>query len=168
MDEEQKKQVAVFRFGVIADFVTGARLPRPERRRLLTEKCARKWTIPFSHRTRIGASTLRDWIARYRAGGQKLEALYPEDRSDSGKPRSIDAETAASLVQLREEMPRATVAAIIEAMHRRQLVSPGTSLAPTSVWRFFTRHSLMPSAAAPAVDRRKFEAECATTSGNPM
>ena len=28
MDEEQKKQVAVFRFGVIADFVTGARLPR--------------------------------------------------------------------------------------------------------------------------------------------
>ena len=159
MDEEQKKQVAVFRFGVIADFVTGARLPRESRCGLLAEKCARKWNIPFSHRTRIGKSTVRDWIARYRAGGQKLEALYPEDRNDSGKPRSIDAETAASLVQLRKEMPRATVAAIIEAMHRRRLVSPGTSLAPTCVWRFFTRHGLMPSAAAPAVDRRKFEAE---------
>jgi hypothetical protein len=44
MDEEHKKQVAVFRFGVIADFVAGARLPRGDRRRLLSEKCARKWT----------------------------------------------------------------------------------------------------------------------------
>lgn len=159
MDEEQKKQVAVFRFGVIADFVTGARLPRADRCRLLAEKCARKWTIPFSHRTRIGKSTLRDWITRYHAGGQRLEALYPGDRNDSGKSRSIDSETAANLVQLRKEMPKATVASIIEVMQRRQLVSPGTRLLPTSVWRFFTRHSLMPSAAPAAVDRRKFEAE---------
>lgn len=159
MDEEQKKQIAVFRFGVIADFVTGPRLPRPERRRLLAEKCARKWTIPFSDRTRIGKSTVRDWITRYQAGGQKLEALYPKDRSDSGKSRSIDEETAANLVQLRNEMPTATVASVIEAMHRRRLVEPGSVLAPTSVWRLFTRHGLMPSAAAPTVDRRKFEAE---------
>ena len=60
MDEEQKKQVAVFRFGVIADFVTGARLLRGEKRRLLREKCARKWHIPFSDRTSIGPSTIRD------------------------------------------------------------------------------------------------------------
>ena len=159
MDEEQKKQVAVFRFGVIADFVTGARLPRENRCRLLAQKCARKWTIPYSHRTRIGKSTLRDWIARYRAGGQKLEALYPGDRNDSGKSRSIDSETSANLVQLRKEMPKATVASIIEVMQKRQLVSPGIRLAPSSVWRFFTRHCLMSSAAPPAVDRRKFEAE---------
>jgi putative transposase len=95
MVKEQKKQVAVFRFGVIADFVTGARRPRADRCRLFAQKCARKWNIPFSHRTRIGRSTLRDWIARYHAGGQKLEALYPKDRSDSGKSRRIDAETAA-------------------------------------------------------------------------
>jgi putative transposase len=159
MDEEQKKQVAVFRFGVIADFVTGARLPRRDRQRLLAEKCARKWNIPFSHRTRIGKSTVRDWIARYQAGGQKLETLYPKNRNDSGKSRSIDEETAANLVELRKEMPRATVAAVIESMHQRQLVAPGIVLAPSSVWRLFTRHGLMATAAAPAVDRRKFEAE---------
>lgn len=95
MDEEQKKQVAVFRFGVIADFVTGARLSRTERRRLLVEKCARKWVIPFS--PRIGQSTLRDWIRCYEAGGRRLEALYPKDRSDSGKSRRIDEETTANL-----------------------------------------------------------------------
>jgi putative transposase len=159
MDEEQKKQVAVFRFGVIADFVTGARLSRAERRRLLVEKCARKWGIPFSPRTRIGQSTLRDWIRCYDAGGRRLEALYPKDRSDSGKSRRIDEETAANLIQLRRQMAQATVASIIEAMYQRKLVTPGITLAPTSVWRLFTRHGLMSSAAAPAVDRRKFEAE---------
>ena len=159
MDEEQKKQVAVFRFGVIADFVTGARLLRGEKRRLLREKCARKWHIPFSDRTSIGPSTIRDWIARYEAGRRQLETLYPGDRSDSGRSRSIDEETAASLVRVRQEMPAATIAEVIAAMYRRQLVSAGTRLAPTSVWRFLTHHGLMPSASAAAVDRRKFEAE---------
>ena len=159
MDEEQKKQIAVFRFGVIADFVTGARQPRAERQRLLTEKCARKWTIPFSHRTYIGRSTIRDWIARFEAGGGRLEALYPQERKDMGKSRCIDDETAANLVQLRREMPAATVETVINIMHHRQLVSPGTTLAPTSVWRFLTRHGLMAVNTAPAVDRRKFEAE---------
>jgi putative transposase len=104
MDEEQKQKVAVFRFGVIADFVTGAQLPRGERRRLLRGKCARKWEIPFSARTFIGISTIRDWIARYRAAGGDLQALCPSGRSDSGKPRSIDEETAAALVRVRQEM----------------------------------------------------------------
>jgi hypothetical protein len=97
MDEEQKKQIAVFRFGVIADFVTGARMARGDKRRLIAEKSARRWRIPFSDRTRIGASTIRDWIARYQAGGCRLEALYPRERSDNGRMRRIDDETAAGV-----------------------------------------------------------------------
>ena len=159
MDEEQKKQIAIFRFGVIADFVTGPNLPRGERRRLLAEKCARKWAIPFSDRTRVGRTTIRDWIARYEADGRRLEALYPKDRADSGRSRSIDTESAANLVELRREMPRATVATLIKTMETRRLLTPGTALTPTSVWRFLTRHGLMPKAQAQAVDRRKFEAE---------
>ena len=48
MDEERKKEVAVFRFGVISDFVSPARLEWGERERLLQEKSARQWQIPFS------------------------------------------------------------------------------------------------------------------------
>ena len=159
MDEEQKKQVAVFRFGVIADFVVGAELPRGDKQRLLEEKCARKYTIPFSDRTRIGTNTLRDWISRYLAGRGKLESLYPKDRADKGCPRSINEETAANLVQLRQEMPKDTVAMVIQTMEERDLVTPGCRLAPTNVWRFLTQHGLMPKAQAAPVDRRKFEAE---------
>lgn len=159
MDEEKKKQIATFRFGVIADFTTGGELNRGEKKRLLEQKCARKWSIPFSDRTYIGKNTIRDWITRYEAGGRRLEALYPKERTDKGKPRSIDDETAANLVCVREELPKATVASVIEVMEKRNLVSPGLTLAPTSVWRFLTQQGLMPSATAPAVDRRKYEAE---------
>lgn len=159
MNEEQKQKVAVFRFGVIADFVTGARLTHGEKRRLLRDKCARKYEIPFSRRTSIGVSTIRDWIARYQAAGDNLEALYPAARSDNGKPRSIDEETAAALVRVRQEMPTATIDSVIAAMYERQLATPGTRLASTSVWRFLTAQGLMASPTAVAVDRRKFEAE---------
>jgi hypothetical protein len=45
MDEGQKTEVAIFRFGVIHDFVSGVELSRGDRERLLREKCSRKWQI---------------------------------------------------------------------------------------------------------------------------
>ena len=44
-------------------------------------------------------------------------------------------------------------------MTQRQLISPGTRLNATNVWRFLHQHGLMPAAAAPGMDRRKYEAE---------
>ena len=89
MDEELKKAVAVFRYGVIADFVGGVTLPRGERRKRMQEKCARKWRIPGSTRSRIGISTLKEWITRYTASGNRLESLYPNERDDkTGRTRA--------------------------------------------------------------------------------
>ena len=39
MDEDQKKDVAIFRFGVISDFVSGVHLERGEQEQFLREKC---------------------------------------------------------------------------------------------------------------------------------
>lgn len=53
MDEDRKKQVAIFRFGVISDFFARDQMERGERERLLADKCAQRWQIPFSNRTRL-------------------------------------------------------------------------------------------------------------------
>lgn len=58
MTENEKRQVAAFRFGVICDLVNGVQLASGEQERLIREKCARKWQIPFSNRTRISRSTI--------------------------------------------------------------------------------------------------------------
>jgi hypothetical protein len=58
MTEDEKMQVAVFRFGVISDFVIGVQMSRAEKRRLVRDKCARKWPIPFSEKTSLSIGTI--------------------------------------------------------------------------------------------------------------
>ncbi len=159
MKEEQKRQVAIFRFGVIHDFVGGVRLDRGDQQRLLREKCERKWSIPFSQRTRLTRSTVLRWIKRYRESNGKLESLYPPDRSDRGVSRGLDEETALTLIHLRKELPKMPVTDLIKTMRKRGLIPPGTPLSLSTVYRLFHHHQLMPHLTAAPQDRRKFEAE---------
>lgn len=159
MDEDLKKQIAVFRYGVIADFVGGVTLPRGEKRKQMQEKCARKWTIPGSTRTRIGMSTLKEWISRYTASGKRLESLYPTEREDKGKSRALDDETAAGIVALRKELPHATIPVLLRTAGERRIIPPGTTLAHSTLYRFLQARGLMDQPAHPPRDRRRFEAD---------
>ena len=159
MNEEQKMEVAIFRFGVIHDFVSGVQLDRGEQNRLLREKCKRKWSIPHSSRTRLTRSTILRWIKRYRGSNGKLESLHPSDRSDRGVSRGLDEETSLVLISLRKEMPKSTVPYLIETMDKRGLISPGVGLNLSKVYRFLHGQDLMNPEQRPPQDRRKFEAE---------
>lgn len=158
MTEEQKQQVAVFRFGIIHDFVGATRLDHGERERLLREKCARKWEIPCSNQTRLSRSTILRWVGLYLKEGGKLEALYPQGRSDRGRSRVLDEETGLALAQLRRHLPELTVVELVKQMHERCLVTDGIALSLSTAYRFLHRHDLMAKQPVP-VDRRKFEAE---------
>jgi transposase InsO family protein len=150
MTEQQKKEIAVFRFGVIGEFVTGAELDYGEKERLLQQKCARKWTIPYSGRTRLSRSTILGWIRQYNG---RIESLYPKDRSDQGKPRAFDEEIASQIISLRLDKPDATVDTLIESLQKITCQTYSYS----SVYRFLQSRGLM-NTARPE-DRRKFEAQ---------
>ena len=82
-DDDLRRQIALFRYGVIADLV---HLPRGYRRlgARLKEKAALTYAIPGTQRERIAANTIRGWLTRYRAGG--FEALYPKRRAGALEP----------------------------------------------------------------------------------
>jgi transposase InsO family protein len=159
MDEDKKRDVAIFRFGVIHDFVSGATLDHGEQERLLREKSRRKWAIPHSSKSRITRTTILRWIKAYRDSNGKLESLYPRNRSDRGISRGMDEDTTMALLRLRKELPKATVPFLIQEMNRRGLTSPGLKLNLSTMYRFLHRHQLMKPDVQPAPDRRKFEAE---------
>lgn len=150
MTEQQKKEIAVFRFGVIGEFVTGAELDYGEKERLLQQKCARKWSIPYSGRTRLSRSTILGWIRQYNG---RIESLYPKDRSDQGKARAFDEEIASQIISLRLDKPDATVDTLIESLQKITCQTYSYS----SVYRFLQSRGLM-NTARPE-DRRKFEAQ---------
>lgn len=161
MTEEQKKQVATFRFGVIHELVNRMDLDRGEQERLVGDKSSRRWDIPFSPRTRIGRTTILRWLRLYKKSNGKIEALYPPDREDRGKSRSMDEETVLALIGLRGEFPRVTVAGLIEKMQEKNLVAAGVSLNPSTVYRLLKQQGLVRPGREKAEDRRKFEAELA-------
>lgn len=150
MTEEQKKEIAVFRFGVICEFVSGVHLDYGEKERLLGDKCARKWTIPHSGRTRLSRSTILGWVREYNG---RIESLYPKDRSDQGKTRIFSDETASLIIKLRLDTPDTTVYTLIESLEKITCKKYSYS----SVYRFLHHRGLMKS--AHPEDRRKFEAE---------
>jgi transposase InsO family protein len=158
MTEDQKMQVAVFRFGVISDFVTGNQMGRTEKSRLIREKCARKWQIPFSEKTRISRGTILRWIRVYRTGNNDLKSLFPKDRIDQGKHRVMDEETCLALMELRKNLPDATVPRLIEEMEKQKRVTPGITLNNSTVYRFLHQADMMRPNETKE-DRRRFEAE---------
>lgn len=158
MDEEKKKRIAEFRFGVIADLVGHRKLGWGERGRLLEEKSGGDWEIPSSSRTRISSATILNWCRRYERSGGKLSSLYPTERSDKGSFRSLDEETAQTLIRLKQELKEATLPAVLRQAKVRKLLPADFKVTPATLYRFFREKGLMEKEAV-MEDRRRFEAE---------
>ena len=159
MIEDEKMQVAVFRFAVISDFVIGTQMSRAEKRRLMRDKCARKWQIPFSEKTSLSIGTINRWCRLYKDSNGDLKSLQPKDRCDQGKSRAMDEDTCLSLIELKLKAPALTVPQLIEQMNRQNRVSPGIVLNNSTVYRFLHQQNLVDRPLKKPVDRRKFEAE---------
>ena len=159
MTEDEKKQVAVFRFSVISDFVNGRGMSQFQKIRLMKDKCARKWQIPFSEKTRISKGTIFRWIRLYANSNGDLTSLHPKGRSDQRKSRSMDEDTCLALIELRMQLPAATVPYLIEQMYVQKRVTTGVALNNSTVYRFLHQANLMQQSAGKPEDRRRFEAE---------
>ena len=151
-DEELRKAVALFRYGLIADVL---RVPPGSRdiRRALHEKAQHTYVIPGTRRSRVAVETMRDWLSLYRTGG--FEALYPKPRSDRGQPRRLPPEVAEVLVSLKTEQPTLSVKALIKAARERSVDHP---LAPSTVHRLLSREGLLDARPGDptSADRRRF------------
>ena len=137
---ELRHEIALFRYGLIADLV---HLPPGTKGlyRRLEEKAAREYTIPGTSRTRVAAETLRDWLKRYREGG--FDALLPKPRADRGTPRALSAAVTDQLLAIKEANPALSVRLVIAQARASGTVSEGQHLPPSSVHRLLASHGLM-------------------------
>jgi len=151
---DPRQTVALFRYGLIAEFV---RLPpsSPGLYAKLQQKANQAYTIPGSTRTRVAAETLRDWLKRYRRGG--FDALLPQHRADRGRSRSLPQEIADRLLSLKEELPQLSIPQLLRVAGERGIASETQPLPRSTVHRLFSRAGLMSKTAQPSEqDRRRF------------
>jgi transposase InsO family protein len=147
MDETLREQIALFRYGVIAELLGRTPAPR-EKETLLCAIAEKEWTIPGSPRTRIGRTTVRDWLVLYQTHG--FDGLKPGLRADAGQSRAIPEEVQDLLLKLRAERPEASIDSLIRAVQLSGRLAPGLRLSRSSVHRFFAAQAAPAQAAAAA------------------
>lgn len=158
MDREKKEKIAVFRFGVIFPLVERDLHDYwGEKERILKDLAAKEWEIPYSKRSYISRATILNWLRRYEQGGRKIEALFPCDRGDRGRVRSLDDESLEALVRLRRAHPRLSTPRLVEKARAEGLLSGDTSVSMATVYRLMKRYKLKRE--KKATDMRKFEVQ---------
>jgi transposase InsO family protein len=145
MDETLREQIALFRYGVISELISRPLAPR-EKEALLSAIAAKEWALPGSRRSRIGRTTVRDWMELYRNHG--FEGLKPGRRADAGRPRAIPQEAQDLLLALRAERPGASLDSLIRAVQLSGRIEPAVRLSRSSVHRFFAAQGPPPITAS--------------------
>lgn len=158
MDQVKKEKVAVFRFGVIFPLVE-CRVQENwgEKTRILRELVSREWDIPYSDRNYISKATVLGWHRRYEEGGCKIEALYPGDRGDRGRTRSLDDEAIDTLLRLRKEYPKVSVPRLVEMVRMKGVFPPEKDVSLATVYRLLKKYKT--DTAKKKEDMRKFEVQ---------
>jgi len=142
-----RDQIALFRYGVIADLVSRPLAPR-EKEKLLSAIANKTWAIPGSPRTHIGRTTVRDWIELYETHG--FEGLKPMARADAGRSRAIPQEAQDLLLAMRTERPGASLDSLIRSVQLSERLEPCPRLSRSAVHRFFAAQAPPAPAASTA------------------
>ena len=154
-DAQYRQALALFRYGLIAEFV---QLPAGSRGLYarLREKAQADYTIPGTTRTRVAPETLRHWLKDYRRGG--FDALMPKGRADRGQSRALPQALADALISLKDEQPALSIPQLIRAVRESGAAPESLPLPLSTVHRLLSRAGLMHKASSePSTqDRRRF------------
>lgn len=123
MNEAQREEIALFRYGMILPFLSPDKLDwglKGELRRRLAQEHV---NIPHSKKHGVCEDTLRKWLAAYKAKG--FDGLKPQPRCDRGHARTIAPEAFEKAGALKKEAPQRGVAKIIRIMETSGLIKAG-------------------------------------------
>lgn len=160
--DERRREIALFRYGIIADLVQ----LEPHHRglyALLVKKAELDYTIPGSLRRHVAPETMRGWLRAYRRGG--FDALVPRVRADEGSSRSIPPRVVDLLCQMKDDSPALSIPALLKVARAQHpdLVTDEVKLPESTVHRILARRGLMKKRPddPTSKDRRRFEHESA-------
>ncbi len=154
MEDKQKREIALFRFSLIAPLVneTYNTASKSEFYRMIASK---EHTLPGGGCARFSSGTIKKWYLGYKNGG--FDTLIPKSRADAGKPRNIDSNAIKKIHELKESLPYITGTLIYHKLVEEGYIkSSKASLA--TVLRYIRENNLKRSQLAP-VDRRAYEME---------
>jgi putative transposase len=138
MEEKQREEVALFRYGVIGSLISGE-LFHGDLKRRIRELATRRFSIPFSRRVRIGMGTIMVWLMLFRTGG--FDALKPKKRRDRGNHPVIRKELGEELITMKKATPKISVKSMFAALVRDNKMTPN-EISAAAAYRFLKDNGL--------------------------
>jgi putative transposase len=121
MQDESRRQIALFRYGLIAPILQ--QTESGSQKAMLEELAKKEYILPNGEKRRFSERTLERYLANYRKGG--VDALLPQPRADQRRPRVLPTAVIERAVALRKEQPLRTVEQLIVMLETEGLVPQG-------------------------------------------
>jgi len=154
MTEQEREELALFRYGVISDFLHGE-WAWGERKRLLAQKALQLWRHPKGQPVRVSEDALKSWLRRYRCEG--IDGLKPKRRKDQGQVRALAEPLRQALWEMRQAHPQWGVPELLRQLRHSGLVSAEEALSLSTVYRLVGRRQCGQEPVK--ADRRKYAFE---------
>jgi transposase InsO family protein len=122
MQDQHREAIAMFRYGLISEFIH-AQQTRTERRARMREIAKQSYTVSWRSKTiSVSMSSLSRWLSAYRTGG--FPALRPKERSDKGVSKAIPQFLARRIIAIKQHAPLISIPEIIRSLEDAGEVEP--------------------------------------------
>jgi putative transposase len=153
MDEDLKREIALFRFSLIAPILNKT-YSNETVKDYLQEICSKQYDSPLGLKKEYALETIKEWLRVYKLKG--IDGLYPKGRSDKGESRKIKNGIKGIVVNLKLENPKRTAKSIYEEIIVRNIIKP-SELSLSTIQRYIRNIDV--NVTKTIKDRRAFEFE---------
>lgn len=136
MNENERMEIALFRYGIISPAVTGTYDETISLKEFFRVAAEKTYTNPRGETAKISASTIERWFYSYKSKG--FDSLIPNRRSDTGKSRKIDDDVTEQIKFLKKEYPRIPATLIHQKLIDNGTLKPG-EISLSTINRFVNR-----------------------------
>lgn len=150
MQEKDRENIALFRYGLIAPLLNGQ---VESRRDYLAEICSQVHQVPYRGAKEYKAKTIEEWLRIY--GKEGFDGLKPKSRSDKGQARSIPLETKESILGLREQRRDLPVSMFYELLVQKGIIKK-REFSYSTVYRYLKKHDLLGKEKRIEPERKRF------------
>jgi putative transposase len=152
MNEKEREQVALFRYGLIAPLFNGQVDPK-EYLKGLEDKVH---SVPYYGERKIAEKTMKEWLLHYRRNG--FEALKPKKRMDKGNSRRLSPDDQDLVLEIRKKSLHMPVSVFYE-----QLIEHGeiqkNQISYSTIIRLLKKHNLVGKQIVATPERKRFAHE---------
>lgn len=150
MTDQEREQVALFRYGLIAPLFNQQVASKQE---YLAQICGKTHMVPYYGRKDFTPKTVEGWLRDYRRGG--FAALRPKGRSDKGVSRVLSPDKKEQLLALRQTSRHLSAMLFYEKLVANGVVKPD-EVSYHTVYRLLRHHDLLAKDTPSHAERKRF------------